>query len=635
MAKDFTKYKIEGIADNLNKARLVQKVVSHYCENENPNFDNVISTWFDELQGGKGVVRLLSDVDEKNSRNYYMDAPIKLKDGSLIVVCNQWGKDNLANFIYMAGFHGYKIIAEVENEISDNQVDAHSESNVVVKDLATSATANIQIVTGSPNWQIPEAIAFIVRHMIISDNEILEGELNWMQVAFEEFEKENIDVRSAWDMVDDQAQLYSQMGFYDNMFSNVIVFLNDYLSAKQKSTLIAILMEISAEDGIIKQSEYVTLMVIAGLFYPGKEKSMVLEPFMKAGINIEGVKGENSDSYNLPENIKENLSQEENIDENIFFIYNYVKEAKLSNDELEGLYLKIIDFKPNAQIAGQYAQELFRKGKIEIAKTIIENRNQYNGNDFAWEVFEDAVNEINKNLNVSKFEEFQSNNDEDLTLTIEIFGNLHNFFQCRKDEDQDINEIENHYENTLSNFFKIDSDNSIIIKLNDKRIFEGPVLELGIIETELESIEDTDRSTLDLIDSNLTKIKKINRFTNMDSNEFLVSKRNNFIVINNTSGALGYYSGKKFAPEFDNRYTMVEYGKYHIQTIPVKLKKFKLSDLFFQKDTGMEDIIGTSADGVYYCFSLIFHNELGELEFEIQNNNIKSTEFYGGWMDEA
>ena len=80
---------------------------------------------------------------------------------------------------------------------------------------------------------------------------------------------------------------------------------------------------------------------------------------------------------------------------------------------------------------------------------------------------------------------------------------------------------------------------------------------------------------------------------------------------------------------------MVEYGKYHIQTIPVKLKKFKLSDLFFQKDTGMEDIIGTSADGVYYCFSLIFHNELGELEFEIQNNNIKSTEFYGGWMDEA
>lgn len=121
MAKDFTKYQIEGIAENLNKARLVQKVITHYCENENPDFEDLKLTWFDDLQGGKGVVKLLSEVDEKNTRNYYVDAPIQLKDGSIVVVCNQWGKDNLANFVYMAGFHGYKITTEVEGDGSIHQ----------------------------------------------------------------------------------------------------------------------------------------------------------------------------------------------------------------------------------------------------------------------------------------------------------------------------------------------------------------------------------------------------------------------------------------------------------------------------------------------------------------------------------
>ena len=31
MAKDYTKYNVEGVGSNLNKARLVQKIVEHHA----------------------------------------------------------------------------------------------------------------------------------------------------------------------------------------------------------------------------------------------------------------------------------------------------------------------------------------------------------------------------------------------------------------------------------------------------------------------------------------------------------------------------------------------------------------------------------------------------------------------------
>ena len=98
MAKDFTKYSIVGVAEGLGKARLVQRVVEHYATSMNLNFEELKEQWWDNIQGGKGIIRMISEIDEKNERNYYIDAPIKLKDGTEIAVCNQWGKENFSNF---------------------------------------------------------------------------------------------------------------------------------------------------------------------------------------------------------------------------------------------------------------------------------------------------------------------------------------------------------------------------------------------------------------------------------------------------------------------------------------------------------------------------------------------------------
>ena len=37
MAKDYTKYNVEGVGSNLNKARLVQKIVEHHASSFDPS----------------------------------------------------------------------------------------------------------------------------------------------------------------------------------------------------------------------------------------------------------------------------------------------------------------------------------------------------------------------------------------------------------------------------------------------------------------------------------------------------------------------------------------------------------------------------------------------------------------------
>ena len=73
------------------------------------SFSVLQKVWFDDLQIGKGVMRKLTDIDKKNEQNFYIDAPIILSDGTKIAVCNQWGKENLSNFISHARLLGVDI----------------------------------------------------------------------------------------------------------------------------------------------------------------------------------------------------------------------------------------------------------------------------------------------------------------------------------------------------------------------------------------------------------------------------------------------------------------------------------------------------------------------------------------------
>jgi len=275
MARDYTKYNVEGIGVNLSKARLVQKIVEHNASSSGGTYQSFLETWFDDLQGGKGVCKALSEIDAKNERNYYVKEPITLSDGTKIAVCNQWGKENLSNFLLHAGTLGYQISTEVDEA-------AISENEEVVAENAPEE----DIIEGSPNWKLPHALAFVIRHTMLADGEVIEGELNWMQVAFDEYDEQGIEVRDVWDHVDTMSQMYSKMGRHNTLLVNAINYLGTHLDNAQKSRFIQILMQICAQDNLIAKNEYVTLLLVANNIYDGAAYP-IRQVLDNAGLTIE------------------------------------------------------------------------------------------------------------------------------------------------------------------------------------------------------------------------------------------------------------------------------------------------------------------------------------------------------------
>ena len=127
MAKDYSKYAIEGVAENLGKSKLALAIIENYVSKNTVDFAILNAAFPDECQGGiHGVFRKKEEV--KDFKRYYMEKPITLIDGSTIVVSNQWGIDNIPGLINRANSLGY-----VVNKINQTQ-----ESNISYKDNKTA-----------------------------------------------------------------------------------------------------------------------------------------------------------------------------------------------------------------------------------------------------------------------------------------------------------------------------------------------------------------------------------------------------------------------------------------------------------------------------------------------------------------
>ena len=124
MARDYTKYTIDGLAENLNKRQLVFNVIKDYIKKNNPTLETLLNVFPDELQGSKGVIKKEKDVDD--AKRFNIKEPLKIKNGMHIVVSNQWGGDNIPSFIEAAERLGYGI--SFEEKFSD---DTDSEDKVI------------------------------------------------------------------------------------------------------------------------------------------------------------------------------------------------------------------------------------------------------------------------------------------------------------------------------------------------------------------------------------------------------------------------------------------------------------------------------------------------------------------------
>ena len=124
MAKDYTKYQVDGIDGVFGKGKLVLAVVQDYCSKNECSFDELKAVFPDEAQAGNtgvfGTLEEAKEIAKKRARHYVKD-PIKLSD-TKIAVSNQWG-DNLPLFIETAKGLGYDISAagKTSNDATHNK----------------------------------------------------------------------------------------------------------------------------------------------------------------------------------------------------------------------------------------------------------------------------------------------------------------------------------------------------------------------------------------------------------------------------------------------------------------------------------------------------------------------------------
>ena len=139
MAKDYTKYTIEGVAGDFGKSKLALAIIGNYVSKNSVDFAILNAAFPDECQGGiQGVFRKKEDV--KDFKRYYMDKPISLIDGTEIVVTNQWGIDNIPGLIKRANALGYAVKSvNVTSSFSTpkDTLAGKSEINIAVEIVST------------------------------------------------------------------------------------------------------------------------------------------------------------------------------------------------------------------------------------------------------------------------------------------------------------------------------------------------------------------------------------------------------------------------------------------------------------------------------------------------------------------
>lgn len=128
MSKNYTKYTVTGIGENLNKRKLVFEIVKDYAAKNNPSFEELQKVFSDEIQGSLGFIRKDSEV--KDAKRYNMYKPLTIKNGINVVVSNQWG-ENIANFLAVAENLGYKVSSQIQEEETVNEAPSPGIENEV------------------------------------------------------------------------------------------------------------------------------------------------------------------------------------------------------------------------------------------------------------------------------------------------------------------------------------------------------------------------------------------------------------------------------------------------------------------------------------------------------------------------
>lgn len=105
--RDKTRYMFENKI--YPKNRFVLAVISKYVIDNTPTLDQLKSVFDKSLQGSLNVVETVANAENIKDcgKRYFMQNPLQLNDGNMVVVCTQWGIFNIVKFEKVVTKLGY------------------------------------------------------------------------------------------------------------------------------------------------------------------------------------------------------------------------------------------------------------------------------------------------------------------------------------------------------------------------------------------------------------------------------------------------------------------------------------------------------------------------------------------------
>ena len=186
MARDYTKYDVEGLGENLNKRQLVFTIVKDFIQTTNPTLETLLTIFPDELQGSQGVIRKESDIDDP--KRYNMKEPLIIKNGMHIVISNQWG-DNIQSFIEVVEKLGYVITSynsEKQEDNFENHLDSIKLNSFHLETPFPNGIEMIKISVTNSEVKIYQDLGTrIIIHYDVLNNTIVKHNINEEEPIFE------------------------------------------------------------------------------------------------------------------------------------------------------------------------------------------------------------------------------------------------------------------------------------------------------------------------------------------------------------------------------------------------------------------------------------------------------------------
>ena len=136
-------------------------------------------------------------------------------------------------------------------------------------------------------WDTASAIAALIRHMMIADKQVNDGEIMHMHQAIEHYNSVGIPLGEKWDKIDDEMQIYEKVGLQGKILEQCAAHLAKTFDDDEILHFWNILINVTVQDGNLHYYEYVALKYTTGILMPHFDFNNLLEQMRENGITID------------------------------------------------------------------------------------------------------------------------------------------------------------------------------------------------------------------------------------------------------------------------------------------------------------------------------------------------------------